>query len=169
MTNAHLASSAVSQKHGTYKKGLVINAIDLTDDAKELFKTDLEGRVGVNEDATEKKFKIETPELQDSTASDQGAPPPAPPQPPAQQPNANAPPPGQSVGSGLIIFRSCPPVPMEVDASTTSGTSDPPKQPEDTAGGAANGEGEPPEVPPPRLTPSHSSAHPLCFWLVRRR
>lgn len=108
LTNAHLASSAVSQKHANYKKGLVINAIDLTDDAKELFKTDLEGRVGVNEDATEKKFKIETPELQDSTASDQGAPPPAPPQPPAQQPNANAPPPGQPVGSGLIIFRSCP-------------------------------------------------------------
>ena len=76
LTNAHLASSAVSQKHANYKKGLVINAIDLTDDAKELFKTDLEGRVGVNEDATEKKFKIETPELQDSTASDQGAPPP---------------------------------------------------------------------------------------------
>ena len=90
LTNAHLASSAVSQKHANYKKGLVINAIDLTDDAKELFKTDLEGRVGVNEDATEKKFKIETPELQDSTASDQGtppAPPPAPPQPPAPQPH----------------------------------------------------------------------------------
>ena len=160
-------SHLVSQKYREYKKALTVNAVDLTDEAKTYFDTSLKARVGLNQEVTEMKFKVEKIEL--CAESDaESSPPPAesfapsqPPPPPLALPDPNAGPTGRAVGKGLVVFsESDDPAPAAVTAGSAAETTGPSSK-------SAGKTGDPPKpkVPPkvPHALPLSccSSTHPL--------